>query len=176
MKRFRITWIIVASVILIALLVFLFIRMRDTVDDDNYKVTVAVDGVDIPIYTTQLNFQEAFENYMSNEICRYVALGSTVSFTFADHHPYIIKVTDFLLDKKGDEIYTEKEREAVEVNSSSANEQVSFILKRHPASFLSSNSKTYEPGNTLRGFKVDCYSSKNAQLQSYLFILQTDVE
>ncbi|WP_405168448.1 hypothetical protein [Paenibacillus sp. FSL H3-0286] len=102
----------------------------------------------------------------------YVKLGETIHIDFDDKAPDTYEVKDYILDDEGRLKYDE--RMAKPLNIEFADRKATFKLESNLAAFLSSNSKDYEPGATIRGFHL---TGKWAdQTKDILFVVRTDAK
>lgn len=115
--------------------------------------------------------ENPFAALIQNEI-PYTPLGSSIQINFHAEVPEQIVTFDYVLNAQGAIKYSD--REVIEtVIDTKEDQSVSFTLKENFAAMLSSDSKDYEQGNSLRGFKV-AFTAKNSNYEFY-FIVRTDV-
>ena len=111
-----------------------------------------------------------YANENSIETAPYVAIGSKIEIDFIDNPPDSIKLFDWLLKEGGRIKYDHKLKKEVPLDYSGG--KYSFDLDGNFASFLSSDSKDYMPGNTIRGFNMRC--AWDGKEYDYGFVLRTD--
>ncbi len=100
----------------------------------------------------------------------YVPMGTEVTVEFDDQAPDEVELRDFLLREDGTVRYTDREVRTIPVMLDG--NQCLFTLDMNWAALLSSNSADYEPGATIRGFRLAC--SWGGKQREYTFILRTD--
>jgi len=130
---------------------------------------------DRPIKISRWNEEDnyIFQLYASEysiENAPYVAIGSKIEINFTGNPPDSIKLYDQLLTEEGLIKYDHRLKENVTLEYSGG--KYSFELDGSFASFLSSNSKDYMPGNTIRGFNILC--NWDDKKYEYSFVLRTD--
>ncbi|QSF43060.1 hypothetical protein [Paenibacillus tianjinensis] len=97
-------------------------------------------------------------------------LGESVQIQLEKGAPAVYELSDVLLSENGGYIYRMPEDKPIVMEFSSGSG--SFVLKENMAAFLSSNTKDYEPGATIRGFKLT--KQGGGEKQEYYFVLRTD--
>lgn len=100
----------------------------------------------------------------------YVKLGEKIEIIFRDKTPSKYELKDYILRENGTLKYNDPTIQPIPIkfNKNTA----SFILEPNLFVYLSSNSKDYEPGSTIRGFRLICnWANKK---QEYAFIIKTD--
>ena len=101
----------------------------------------------------------------------YIKLDEMVKIDFGKNPPDKIDILDCLINKNGDQRYEDKV--AVKGVKPNFNEGVyTFEIKKSMSAGLSSNSVSYEPGNTWRGYRIICSWGYNEC--EYAFIIRTD--
>lgn len=100
----------------------------------------------------------------------YAHLGETIEIVFKGAAPDKYELRDYILREDGFVKYTEKE--VVKIPIELVNGKASFELDMNWAALLSSNSKDYEPGGVLRGFRLICSWGENEC--EYGFVIRTD--
>jgi hypothetical protein len=100
----------------------------------------------------------------------YVKLGEDVEIRFQGKAPDSYELTDSVLKQDGTEKYWKPSPDIISL--SHKNNTASFQLKENTMAFMSSQSKDYEPGATIRGFRLVCRWED--QIQEYAFVLRTD--
>lgn len=119
------------------------------------------------------NGQDSFQSIMkksSNIKIPYLKLGTTIRIVVQKKFPNKITLKDYILKQDGVPKYTD--REVKEIPIKFIKGKGTFKLGVNWAAMLSSNSKDYEPGNTIRGFKLTCSWGDNKC--EYGFIVRTD--
>jgi hypothetical protein len=123
------------------------------------------------IYDREDTFQTILKKDSGIEVS-YIQLGESIQIEFKGNPPDKLKLRDYILKEDGIPKYTGKEVNQIPVKL--VGEKINFKLEVHMAAMLSSNSKDYEPGNTIRGFKLTCSWGENEC--EYGFIIQTDAK
>jgi len=119
--------------------------------------------------------EDTFQTIMKKESgikVPYIQLGETIQIEFKGVAPDKLKLKDYILKENGIPKYTEKEEN--EIPAKLVNGKLTFKLGVHMAAMLSSNSKDYEPGNTIRGFRLICNWDNNEC--EYGFVIRTDAK
>ena len=100
----------------------------------------------------------------------YVNLGESIQIRLDQDVSATYELTDVLLKEDGSYKYNipNDKPEVIEISSGTG----SFVLKGNMAAFLSSNSKDYEPGAAIRGFKLT--EQGDGEKQGFYFVLRTD--
>ncbi len=101
----------------------------------------------------------------------YINLGEIIQIESMGKVPDTIELKDYILNEKGEIKYTAKE--VIEMPIQFTDGKGNYKLNPHEAALLSSNSKDYEPGKTIRGFKLTCSWGDKYQCE-YAFIVRTD--
>lgn len=102
----------------------------------------------------------------------YVALGEKIAVHLNEASNDACELTDYILNEDGSVKYPKAVVPAVSVIFVEGDG--AFELSPNMAAHLSSNSKDYEPGAVIRGFKLACKSGE--RLREYDFILRTDTQ
>ncbi|MCI3926840.1 hypothetical protein MO973_42385 [Paenibacillus sp. TRM 82003] len=102
----------------------------------------------------------------------YVALGEQIAIHRNEASNDTCELTDYILNKDGSVKYPK----AVVASGSVAfvKGDGAFELRPSMTAHLSSDSKDYEPGAVIRGFKLACRSEN--RIREYDFILRTDAQ
>ncbi len=103
----------------------------------------------------------------------YVKPGTEIVFTIDGPAPDSMVLRDYVLNEDGTEKYW-VDAPQNEVAFAFENGAGSFALRGNFLSLLSSNSEDYEPGRSIRGFKLTCAWGENEC--EYAFILRTDAD
>lgn len=122
-------------------------------------------------YDREATFQTIMKKDSSIEI-PYIPLDETIQIEFKGIVPDELQLRDYILKKDGTPKYTEKEVNEIPVKL--VDGKMAFKLQEHMAAMLSSNTKDYEPGNTIRGFTLTCKWGDNEC--EYGFIIKTDAK
>ncbi|AIQ53522.1 hypothetical protein [Paenibacillus sp. FSL R7-0331] len=144
-------------------------------------VTVLADGSEIPATVRtaddgesdqedrQAQYRVLMEQIEEADI-PYIRLGETVEIHLGEENRAHYELTDVILLPDGSYKYKMPDNgpETVMISEGSG----SFELGMNPAAFLSSNTADYEPGATVRGFRLSGLSG-GAQ-QEIFFVLRTD--
>lgn len=137
--------------------------------DINIDYVVGLNSWDGTDHNREDNFKVIMRNAF--ESLPYIKLGSEISIEFDEKMlPDTIELYDYVLDRNGNAKYTS--REVMKRLFNLENGKGSFILDRHFAAMLSSHSKDYEPGASIRGFKLIARWGKNEC--EYAFIIRSD--
>ena len=123
------------------------------------------------IYQNINNFQTIMKEDSGTEIL-YVKLWETILIEFKENAPKKTKLYDKLLKPDGSNKYEDKITMKLPVKF--VDGKSSFKLESQMASQLSSYSKDYEDGNTLRGFRLICTWGENEC--EYVFVIRTDAK
>lgn len=107
-----------------------------------------------------------------NNEFEYFHLGDTIVIKFLDSAPDTIELYDYILNSDGTLKYTTAATEPLNVELK--DKKIEFELPANIAAVLSSNSKDYEPGATIRGFRLICTWGSNEC--EYAFIIRTDAK
>lgn len=165
--------------ICIALFTFAACKAEDTKLSTLPEITVETSGggsvapiksrvIDDIDYTDTELFQAILQEI--DQPIPYIKLGETIQIAFADKDMDLFEMRDALLREDGTLKYTEPTQNVVSVQFNDG--KGSFTLDTHMATFLSSHTKDYEPGATIRGFRLICdWEGKKVE---YVFAVRTD--
>lgn len=103
----------------------------------------------------------------------YISLGKEIEIKFLGKVPDTVVLTDYILMDDGNVKYNIPPSAANPTPLSFKHKKTSFILSENFTALLSSQSADYEPGTTIRGFRIYCKDGKNDW--EYGFIIRTDV-
>lgn len=118
-------------------------------------------------YDREDTFKTILKNVSESEIT-YIEIGKTVTINFTNNFPDKFTISDILIDKNGNQRYSNKEIISIPVKLK--NGTCSFEIKNHFASALSSY---YVEGKTdIRGFRMVASWGENEC--EYAFIIKTD--
>lgn len=111
-----------------------------------------------------------FQSIMSeNDITiPYVKLGETIQIEFNNTVTNTYQLKDYILKEDGTPKYEEKTIKTTNIKFDKG--IGSFVLNENIWVNFSSNSKDYEPGKTIRGFRLICEDID----KEYVFIIKTD--
>jgi hypothetical protein len=113
----------------------------------------------------------------TNKELPYIKLGESITITFNQLNnitmpPDSYELTGYILDQDGHVKYKQEEELTSHIKFNKT--QASFPLSENMLAYASSNSKDYEPGATIRGFKLS--STWGDQVYDVFFVLHTDVK
>ncbi|MNV85249.1 hypothetical protein D3C71_1791850 [compost metagenome] len=97
-------------------------------------------------------------------------LGESVQIQLDKGASAAYELTDVLLGEDGGYKYKMPNDKPIVIEFSSGSG--SFVLKENMAAFLSSNTKDYEPGAIIHGFKLT--EQGDGEKREYYFVLRTD--
>lgn len=140
-----------------------------TSEDKEIPYVVGLNQWNGSIYDREDTFQTIIKKDSGIKV-PYIQLGKTIQMDFKGIKPDKLVLKDYILKENGIPKYTEKLINEVPVKL--VDGKVTFKLDVHMAAMLSSNSKDYEPGNTIRGFKLTCNWGNNEC--EYGFIIASD--
>lgn len=101
----------------------------------------------------------------------YAPLGETIQVYFGTTAPEFYELTEHLLKKDGTLKYKENRLQITDLKFN--NGTGSFVLSPNLMAYLSSNSRDYEKGAVIRGFRLICKWGDDAR-QEYAFVIKTD--
>lgn len=121
-------------------------------------------------YSNMTPFQSIMENNVAD--LPYVKLGETIQIKFQDQttEPGSYELIDYILTEEGKMKYKIPEFSRLELKFDHGT--ASFVLKENMLAYASSDSKYYEPGAVLRGFRLLC--SWDHDIQEVAFVIRTD--
>ncbi|MDF9844810.1 MULTISPECIES: hypothetical protein [unclassified Paenibacillus] len=150
-------------------------------DSAGRAVTVVADGAEFPLAVRaagdgqtdrerhEQQYQALVEQIEPGDI-PYIQLGEPIEVHLAEEEDADYELTDVILLPDGSYKYkTPDNRPQTVVISGGSG---SFELGINPAAFLSSSASDYEPGATLRGFRLS--GMGGGELQNIYFVLRTD--
>lgn len=120
-----------------------------------------------------VNNTKLFQSIVSDKKINipYVKLGETVQIKFKNNIINTCKLEDYILKEDGTLKYKKESIKTTDINFS--NGVGIFILNENLFANFSSDSKDYESGKIIRGFKLISDSIDNKQ-REYVFIVKTD--
>lgn len=121
------------------------------------------------IYDREGTFQTIMQGKSKTDL-PYIKLNQEFQIAFNGTAPDSVKLEDYILQPNGNARYSEREVQTIPIELK--NGQGSFVLNANPAAFLSSASSDYEPGASIRGFRLTCQWGKNEC--EYAFIIRSD--
>ena len=142
-----------------------------TSEDKEIHYVIGLNQWNGSIYDREDTFQTIMKKDSGIEVT-YIKLGETIQIQFIGTAPDKLQLEDCILKEDGMPKYTEKEVNEIPVKLT--NGKLTFKLDAHMAAMLSSNSKDYEPGNTIRGFRLICNWDNNEC--EYGFVIRTDAK
>ena len=173
MKKIKVT------IIFMILIILLFIvctsekspkeppNITITIGDKEIKYIIAKNQWDGAKYDREDTFKTILKKDSEADIS-YIEIGKTVVISFNNYPPTKFTVYDILIDKNGNQMYSNKEITNVPIELKKG--KYSFEVKKHPASFLSS--KHEENKIDIRGFRIIASWGENEC--EYAFIIRTD--
>lgn len=120
------------------------------------------------VYDREDTFQAIMKDRRKTDL-PYIQQGKEFVIEFNGTVPDSAELQDHILDAEGNVKYTQREIRTYPIEFK--NKRGSFVLSSHPAAFLSSNSSDYEPGASVRGFRLLCRWGENEC--EYAFIIRT---
>ncbi|WP_375103400.1 hypothetical protein ACDZ28_28495 [Paenibacillus sp. RS8] len=102
----------------------------------------------------------------------YVKFGEIIQIEFSDTAPDSYNLTEYIL--RDDGTFKYKKETAAPVNVELEDKTATFKLDSNMASFLSSDSKDYEAGATIRGFRLT--GEWVDQTKEITFVVRTDAK
>ena len=140
-----------------------------TLKDKNIPWVLGLNDWNGFVYNRKDIFQSIMEKGSGIKV-PYFKLGGTIAIEMKGTAPDKIVLKDYILKQDGVPKYTEREINVVPIKLIDG--KGTFKFDMHIAAMLSSNSKDYEPGNTIRGFRLTCNWGSNEC--EYGFIIKTD--
>lgn len=167
------------AIIFIILIILLFIvctsgkspneppKITITIGDREMKYIVAKNQWDGAIYDREDAFKAILKKDSDTDT-PHIEIGKNAMISFNNHPPTKLVVLDILIDKNGNRMYSNMEITNIPVELKKG--KYSFEIKKHPASFLSSE---YEKNKIdIRGFRIIASWRENEC--EYAFIIRTD--
>lgn len=138
-----------------------------TIGDKEVEYVTSKNKWDGEIYDREDTFKSILKKGSGIEI-PYIEIGKTAVINFKNYPPSQFTVSDILIDKNGNQMYSNKEIISIPIKLKDG--KCSFEIKKHWASALSS---TYVENKTdIRGFRMIASWGKNEC--EYAFIIRTD--
>lgn len=138
-----------------------------TIEDKELEYVVGKNQWDGSIYDRKDTFKTILKKGSESEI-PYIEIGNTATISFKNSPPSKFTISDILIDKNGNQRYSDKE--IINIPVELKHGKCSFEIKKHLASGLSSH---YVEGKTdIRGFKMIATWGENEC--EYGFIIRTD--
>lgn len=143
------------------------------------EIKVTCDGTEIP-YVVGLNKwggsaydrEDTFHTIMkAKKDIPYIKQEKEIQIEFLGLMPDSTKLEDFVLDSNGNKKYNETVKPKT-IPIKFSNKKGKFIISQNYASMFSSNSKDYEPGASIRGFRLNCKWGEDEC--EYAFIIRSD--
>lgn len=177
MKKIRL-----AILFLISFIFLVFFLILSTKANKPPVIKITVEGKEIE-YTlglntwngTKIDREDTFRYYMKRtfpEDLPYVLLGREIEIKFLGNVPDTVELADYILMEDGNIKYNLPPSTTTPTPLTFKHKKASFILSENFAAFFSSQSADYEPGATIRGFRIYCKDGKNNW--EYGFIIRTD--
>jgi hypothetical protein len=139
--------------------------------DKEITYVIGLNQWDGTIYDREDTFHTIMKNDASVKV-PYIHLGETIQMEVEGAYPDKVELNNYILKENGDQKYTGKEVINIPINFT--NGKGIFRLEKHMAAFLSSNIEDYEPGKTIRGFRLICSWGENEC--EYAYIIRTDAK
>jgi beta-lactamase regulating signal transducer with metallopeptidase domain len=121
------------------------------------------------IYDREGTFQTIMRGKTKADL-PYIKLNREFQIAFKGTAPDSAKLEDYILQPNGNARYSAREVQTIPIEFNDG--KGSFVLAANPAAFLSSASSDYEPGASIRGFRLTCNWGKNEC--EYAFIIRSD--
>ena len=142
-------------------------KLTITIGDKQLDYIVAKNQWNGAKYDREDTFKTIMEKGSEREI-PYIEIGNTATISFANNPPSKFTISDILIDKNGNQRYSDKGIINIPVELKDG--KGSFEIKKHLASGLSSY---YVEGKTdIRGFRMTATWGENEC--EYAFIIRTD--
>lgn len=114
--------------------------------------------------------EELEKNNFKLSTLPYIQFGDKIQLSLENSPPVSCTLFDDILNKDGTMKYTEQTTQ--EVSFQFENKIGTFVVAPHKAAIFSSNSHSYAPGQTIRGFRLQCqWEHKSIE---YSFVVRTD--
>lgn len=181
MKNFR-----VSHLLFLALVIMLSACSSQKVEDklsitDRTSITIKAGNTDLTNILKKKEGKKSvreddsslFESIIADEniIIPYVKIGEVVTIDFGDIPSDNYVLYDYVLNEDGTIKYSSLATQTVTIQVS--NNLGTFKLNENLSSKFSSNSKDYEPGNLLRGFRlITIFGDKQ---EEYAFVIKSDI-
>ena len=171
---------IVLSIIVIAV-IWGLIPLMNNIPKEIPNISISIGEQDIPYvsgpnvwnrkaYDRKDLFKTILDKSSASEI-PYIRLDKIAKVDFGENPPEKIEILDSLINEFGDLRFAEKVS-IVSIIPKINGGEYSFELNKTIASALSSDIFSYQPGNTLRGYRLLCSWGKNKC--EYAFVIKTD--
>ncbi|MGF7047690.1 hypothetical protein J2T13_002195 [Paenibacillus sp. DS2015] len=144
-------------------------EIRITAGDMEIASVVGLNQWNGSIYDREDTFHTSMKEKSVADV-PYLQLNQEIQIEFKGTAPDQFELREYIVDASGSIKYTEKETKSIPFKY--YNNTPSFILGPNPAAALSSDSADYEPGATIRGFRLNCIWGDNES--EYAFIIRTD--
>lgn len=138
------------------------------VGETDTTVAVKSRGID----TVKDEDTELFQAILKDEDVElpYIPLGEKIQFEFKDEAAQSYELTDYVLNEDGKLKYKQTINQKIDM--AMIDGTGTFILQENLMTMLSSQSQDYEPGATLRGFRLICKGDNGTK--EYAFVIRTD--
>lgn len=142
-------------------------KITVTIGDKEIKYIIAKNQWDGAKYDREDTFKTILKKDSEADTL-YIEIGKTAVISFNNYPPTKFTVSDILIDKNGNQMYSNKVITNIPVELEKG--KCSFEIKKHPASFLSS--KHEENKIDIRGFRITASWGENEC--EYAFVIRTD--
>lgn len=142
-------------------------KITITIGDKEIKYIIAKNQWDGAKHDREDTFKTILKKDSDTDI-PHIEIGKTAMISFNNHPPTKFTVLDILIDKNGNQMYSNMEITNIQVELKKG--KCSFEIKKHPASFLSS--KHEKNKIDIRGFRIIASWGENEC--EYAFIIRTD--
>ncbi len=142
-------------------------KLTIAIGDKQLDYVVAKNQWNDAKYDREDTFKTILKKGSESEI-PYIEIGNTATISFANNPPSKFTISDVLIDKNGNQIYSDKE--IINIPIKLKNGKGSFEIKKHLASGLSSY--YLEDKTDIRGFRMIATWGENEC--EYTFIIRTD--
>lgn len=171
---------IVLSIIVIAV-IWVLIPQMSNIPKEIPNISISIGDHNVP-YVSNPNvwnrkaydrkdlFKTILDKSSDTEI-PYIRLDKIVKVDFGKNPPEKIEILDSLINEFGNLRFAEKVS-IISIIPNINGGEYSFELKKTMASALSSDTFSYQPGNTLRGYRILCSWGNNKC--EYAFVIKTD--
>lgn len=150
------------------------------VSDKTSEISITSGDIEIPFvmglnkwegafYDREDTFQTIMKGDSKNKL-PYIKQGEKIQIVFKGKMPDTVSLKEYILTEDGNVKYTDKEVKEIPITFEDKKGEFDVLLNF--AAFLSSNSKDYEPGALIRGYRLVCSWGENEC--EYGFIIRTD--
>lgn len=114
--------------------------------------------------------EEFGKNKIILNMLPYIPLGAKIQLILENGPPMSYTFLDDILNEDGTRKYSQQSTQKVDIQFE--DKIGTFVLAPNNAAIFSSNSESYKPGRTIRGFKLLCHWEHESI--EYSFIIRTD--